>query len=141
MELVKIIDFFKNYKRGSYTQIIKETEKNGYKKRVVMVARFVNYYNIKTIKELNKTPVKKDYERIIIPHILKQNTNTNNILLAVYVTNNKKQKAKTTYFYNDAIITEDQYYAGINEKKRIYNDSVIFNFNIKDVVSLGGFAQ
>lgn len=137
MLLNDITNFFKTYKMGTFTRIEKETNKNGYIKRVTMVCRFINYYNIKSIKAQNKTPIKKDYERVIIPHILKENTNTKNILLLVYITNNQKQRAKTSYFYNDAPITETEYYNGINEKKRANNNSVVYSFNINDVLKIG----
>jgi hypothetical protein len=138
MLLKDIENFFKNYKRGAYTRIEKATNKNGYEKRVAMVCRFVNYYNIKQVKEANKTPTHKEYERIILPHILKENTNTKNILLMVYMTQNTRQKAKTSYFYNGAVISEDAYYQGIGEKKRPSSATPVICFNINDVVSLGG---
>lgn len=138
MDIKSALTFFQNYKRGSYTRIVKTTNKDGYIKTVSMVCRFVNYYNIKEIKEANKQPIKKDYEKIILPHILKENTNTNNILLLVYVTKNSKQKAKTTYFYNDDPITEAEYYAGINENKKAFAPGCVMSFKLCDVVSIGG---
>lgn len=138
MTIENIKKFFKNYHVGAFTRIEKATNKNGYIKRVAMVARFVNYYNIASVKALNKTPSHKDYERVIIPHILKENLNTKNTLLLVYTTNNEKQKAKTSYFYNGEPITENEYYNGINEKKRVNNNSVVFTFNINDILSIGG---
>ena len=54
MDIKSALLFFNTYKRGSYTRIVKETNKDGYIKRVAMVCRFVNYYNIKTVKEANK---------------------------------------------------------------------------------------
>ena len=138
MTIENILKFFKNYKTGTYASIEKVTNKNGFVKRVLMVCRFVNYYNIKQVKEANKKPTHKEYERVIIPHILKQNTNTNNTLLMVYLTNNHRQKAKTTYFYNDKPITETDYYNGINEKKRANVLTPVMSFNISDIVALGG---
>lgn len=139
MNETQLLNFFKSYKKGSYTSIIKETNKNGYIKRVSMVCRFVNYYNIKTIKEKDTQPKPpREFERVLIPHILKLNTNTNNLLLCVYKTNNEKQRAKIKYYYHDDEINESQYYEGIKEKKRDNNDTVIFNFKAADVVALGG---
>lgn len=136
----QIINFFKTYKRGCYTKIVKTTQKDGYIKKVVVVGRFVNYYNIKSVKEKATTTAqkKRDYERVIIPHILKLNTNTNNLLLCVYATNH--HRAKTTYFYKDKEISEAEYYAGINEKKRDNDKSIVYNFKACDVVALGGCA-
>lgn len=138
MDIKSALLFFNTYKRGTYTRIVKQTNKDGYIKRVAMVCRFVNYYNIKTVKEANKQPIKKEYERVILPHILKENTNTNNILLLVYVTNNSKQKAKTNYFYNDDPITEADYYNGIKENKRACAPGCVMSFKLCDIVSIGG---
>lgn len=138
MDIKSALTFFKNYKRGSYTRIVKTTNKDGYIKTVSMVCRFVNYYNIKEIKEANKQPIKKDYEKIILPHILKENTNTNNILLLVYLTKNNRQKAKTQYFYNNDPITEAEYYNGIKENKKAFAPSCVMSFKLCDVVSIGG---
>lgn len=138
MNINKIIDFFKSYKRGTYTTIQREANKNGYTKIVKLVCRFVNYYNIKTVKAENRQPIKKDYERVILPHILKENTNTKNILLLVYTTKNSKQKAQTSYFYNDEPITKAQYYEGIQEKEKAYNIDNLFTVKACDVVSIGG---
>lgn len=137
MNIDKIINFFKNYKRGTYTTVQKQTIKNGYIKITKCVCRFVNYYNIETVKAENKQPIKKDYERVILPHILKENTNTKNILLLVYTTKNGKQKAKTSYFYNGEEITKAQYYEGIQEKEKTYNIDNLFTVKLCDVLSVG----
>lgn len=138
MNIEKAINFYKNYKRGSYTTLQKQTVKNGFVKIVKCVCRFVNYYNIATVKQENKQPIKRDYERVIIPHILKENTNTKNVLLLVYTTKNSKQKAKTSYFYNDEPITKEQYYEGIGEKEKNYNIDNLFTVKLCDVLSIGG---
>lgn len=136
MLLNTALQFFNTYHRGTYTIMQKATEKNGFKKITRCVVRFVNYYSIKEIKERAAIESKpREYERVIIPHILKENTNTNNILLLCYTT--KKHKAKSKYFYNDIEITEDQYYTGINEKKRVYKIDNIFTVKLCDVVALG----
>lgn len=138
MNIDKLLNFFKNYKRGTYTTVQKQTVKNGFIKITSCVCRFVNYYNIKTVKQENKQPIKKDYERVILPHILKENTNTKNILLLVYTTKNSKQKAKTSYFYNGEPITKAQYYEGIQEKEKNYNIDNLFTVKLCDVLSIGG---
>lgn len=138
MNIEKALLFFTNYKKGCYTSIIKATEKGGFKKVVAMVCRFVNYYHIKEVKEAKKQPVKKEYEKIILPHILKENTNTNNVLLLVYTTKNSKQHAKTSYFYNNEPITEAAYYEGIKEKKKAVAPSCVMTLKLADVISIGG---
>lgn len=133
----EIILFFKNYKKGSYTTIIKKTEKNGFVKVSRLVCRFVNYYNIKTVKEkgIATQAAPRAFEIQIIPHILKLNTNTNNLLLCVYTTNHHKAHAK--YFYNDCEISASAYYEGIGEKPRENNITQVYNFKACDVVSIG----
>lgn len=137
MTINKLLLFFANYHTGTYTTVIKATEKNGYKKISFYVCRFVNYYNIEEIKAQNKTSVKRDYERIIIPHILKENTNTNNILLSCYTTKNSRQKTNTKYYFNDIEITKQQYYDGIKEKEKKYNIDNLFNIKIDDILKIG----
>ena len=138
MTINKLLLFFANYHTGTYTTVIKATEKNGYKKISFCVCRFVNYYNIKENKMQNKTPSKiVNYERIIIPHILKENTNTNNILLSCYTTKNSRQKTKTKYYFNDVEITKQQYYDGIKEKEKKYNIDNLFNIKIDDILKIG----
>ena len=136
MEAKKIEKFLQNYKRGCYTTIIKKTEKDGFIKVTRLVCRFVNYYNIKAIKEKATTGAPRAYEVQIIPHILKLNTNTNNLLLCVYTTHH--HKAHATYFYKDAQISEEEYYNGINEKKRASYPCEVMTFKACEVVSLGG---
>lgn len=137
MTINKLLLFFANYKSGTYTTVIKATEKNGYKKISFCVCRFVNYYNIKEIKAQNKTSAKRDYERVIIPHILKENTNTKNILLSCYTTKNSKQKTNTKYYFNNIEITKQQYYDGIKEKEKKYNIDNLFNIKIDDILKIG----
>ena len=132
----EIMLFFENYKRGSYTTITKKTEKNGFVKLSRMVCRFVNYYNIKQVKEKGAShQAPRAFEIQIIPHILKLNTNTNNLLLCVYTTNH--HKAHTKYFYNDAEISASEYYEGIGEKPRENNATQVFNFKACEIVSIG----
>jgi len=134
----KIINFFDNYKKGTYTRLTKATTKNGFTKVTKMVCRFVNYYNIASVKAKGTTPKPaREYEETIIPHVLKINHNTNNTLLQVYVTNH--HKAHTTYYYNDVVITEAEYYAGIGEKKREYAPTPLYSFKADEVVSLGAY--
>ena len=138
MKKEQIIRFFDTYKKGTYTKVVKATTKNGFTKVTKMVCRFVNYYNVASVKEKGATPqAPRDYEETIIPHILKVNHHTNNTLLNVYVTNH--HKAHTEYYYNDTIITEAQYYEGIGEKKRDYAPTPLFSFKADEVVSLGAY--
>lgn len=137
MLLNEALLFFEKYHGGSYTTIEKKTEKDGFVKLSHSVVRFINYYNIKEIKAQNKQPTaRRDFERVIIPHILKENLNTKNILLSCYTT--KKHKTKTSYFYKDKAITEAQYYDGIKEKKPSYKIGNIFTVKLCDIIKIGG---
>ena len=129
--------FESKYHKGTYVVVIKNTKKNGYEKTTRMVARFVNYYNIASIKAKGTTESKpRDYEQAIIPHVLKTNLNTQNDLLMVYTTNH--HKAHTTYTYNGAPITKEQYYQGIGEKEKNYAPSVLFSMKLNEILSVGG---
>ena len=138
MKQEQIIRFFDTYKKGTYTKVVKETIKNGFMKRTKMVCRFVNYYNIASVKAKGAEPKPaREYEETIIPHVLKINHNTNNTLLQVYATNH--HRAHVEYYYNDVAISEADYYAGIGEKKRDYAPTPLFSFKADEVVSLGAY--
>lgn len=134
--------FYNNYKPGTYTNIIKVKTIGEYKKVTAAVVRFVNYYNIKTIKEkLNgfTQGAKRDYEIQIIPHVLKLNTNTQNLLLCVYITNHHKFYSK--YYFNDEEITSDEYYLKSGDKKRNDQKSVVYNFKLCELMQAGKIAS
>lgn len=128
-------DFYKNYRPGSYTRLTKEKTIGDYKKVTSMVVRFINYYHIKTVMDRGNTePKPRPYEIAIIPHILKLNTNTNNLLLCVYNTNH--HKTTSLYYYKDQPITADEYYAASGDKL-VNNNSVVYNIKLNDVVTIG----
>lgn len=138
MTQTEFTKFYDSYKHGSYTKLIKQKTSGNYKKVTTMIIRFVNYFNIKSVKEkqTDSTQIKtRDYEIQIIPHVLKLNTNTNNLLLSAYKTN--KHKAYTKYYLNDIEITENEYYLNSGDKKRNNNDTIIFNFKLCDVLKIG----
>lgn len=125
------------YKKGAYVVVEKTTSKNDYVKKTRMVGRFVNYYNIASVKAKGTTESKpRDYEKAIIPHVLKTNLNTQNDLLMVYTTNH--HKAHTSYYYKGVEIDEDTYYMGIGEKKKTYPQSVLFSMKLNEIYSVGG---
>lgn len=130
-------DIYENYKKGTYIVVVKATKKNGYEKRTRMVGRFVNYYNIASVKAKGTTESKpRDYEKQIIPHVLKTNLNTQNDLLMVYTTNHHKAHSK--YFYNGEEISKEEYYNGIGEKEKNYAPSVLFSMKLNEIYSVGG---
>lgn len=139
MTQLQFIDFYATYKRGTYRKLIKEKTNGQFKKVTSLIVRFVNYYNIKTVKEKLKdkpnTETKNpDFEKQIIPHVLKLNLNTNNLLLCAYTTN--KHKAHTKYYDGLKEITEDQYYLLSGDKKQTFKESVILNFKLNDVIAI-----
>lgn len=129
--------FYQTYKKGTYVVIEKVTIKGDFIKKTRMVARFVNYYNIESVKAKGATSGKaRDHEEQIIPHILKLNTNTNNVLLSVYVTNH--HKPHSTYYFQNMEISEEEYYLASGDKKKDYAPTPLFNFKLQDVLSVGG---
>ena len=130
--------WFEKYHKGSYVVIVKETYHGDFTKQTKMVTRFVNYYNIESVKAKGKTETSKarDYEQQIIPHVLKRNTNTNNVLLSVYVTNH--HKAHSRYFWQGVEINEDDYYLMSGDTRKDYAPTPLFMFKLDDVVSVGG---
>ena len=137
MNISNALEFFKNYKKGTYKSLIRETTtESGYTKRTKIVSRFVNYYNIKEVVMSGPKESKpREYEKSIIPHILKENLNTKNILLCAYST--KHHKPHTTYYYKGYKITKEEYYAKSGEKEKPYRETLVFNYKLSDIVSLG----
>lgn len=129
--------WFEQYHKGTYVVVVKNTKKNGYEKTTRMVARFVNYYNIASVRAKGTSESKpRDYELQIIPHVLKTNLNTQNDLLMVYTTNH--HKAHTKYYYNGQEIDKETYYNGIGEKEKNYGQSVLFSMKLNEILSVGG---
>ena len=137
MTIEQIKKWYETYRKGTYVAVLKETTKNGFTKQTRMVVRFVNYYNIASVKAKDTSAVRKtrDYEIQIIPHVLKLNTNTNNELLMCYTTNHHKAHSK--YFYQDMPITKEQYYEGIGEKEKTYAPSVVYSMKANEIVMIG----
>lgn len=134
----QIIKWYETYRKGTYAVITKETTKNGFTKRTRMVVRFVNYYNIASVKAKGTSGQSKprDYEKQIIMHVLKENLNTKNDLLMCYTTNH--HKAHNVYLHYDTPITKEQYYEGIGEKEKATAPSVVYSMKAQDIVSIGG---
>ena len=131
----QFINFYKGYKPGSYTRLTNEKITGDYKKVTSMVIRFINYYHIKAVAERgNIEPKPRPYEVQLIPHILKLNTNTNNLLLCVYNTNH--HKTTSLYYYKDQQITAAEYYAASGDKLT-NNNSVVYSIKLNDVVTIG----
>lgn len=129
--------WYETYRKGTYVPIVKVTDKDGFEKHTRMVGRFVNYYNIASVKAKGTGESKpRDYEQQIIPHILKTNLNTQNDLLMVYTTNH--HKAHTKYYYKGVEISKEEYYKGIGEKEKNYAPSVLFSMKLNDILSVGG---
>ena len=136
MTIEQIKKWYETYRKGTYVAVIKETTKNGYTKQTRMVVRFVNYYNIASVKAKGTSESKpRDYEQQIIPHVLKLNTNTNNELLMCYTTNHHKAHSK--YMYEGLPITKEQYYEGIGEKEKNYAPSVVYSMKAQEIVMIG----
>ena len=117
--------------------VVRETTKNGFTRQTKVVCRFVNYYNIESVKAKGTSTSKaRDYEISIIPHVLKTNTNTNNDLLMCYATNHHHPHEH--FIHEGKPITKEQYYLGIGEKERKHNASVVYAMKLNEIVSVGG---
>lgn len=131
--------WYEEYRKGTYVVIVKETYHGEFTKQTRMVVRFVNYYNIESViakGKSEKDSKARDYEETYIPHILKLNRNTNNILLNCYVTNH--HKAHSRYFYQGYEISEEEYYEQSGDTKKNYPQSVLYSMKLEDIVSVGG---
>ena len=131
------VDFYtKHYHKGSFVQLVKETNDNGYVKETTMVVMLVNYYNTKEAKQANRQPsAPKAYENTIIPHILKTNTNTGNTLVMVHTT--EKHKSHSKYWLNGQPITKDQYYVGTGKKPSAPTHTM--SIRLSTIKSIGGY--
>lgn len=104
METEKLIQKIKSLPKGKYTRIeyisdsiMPNAENKGTKitKLVNAVIRLVKYENIKNVIPSGKT---NENETIIVPHFVKFNSKTNNMLVMVAITNNPNHKPKVKYF-------------------------------------------
>lgn len=124
--------------KGRYYTIVYARTENGYTKTTKTKVRFVNYYNIATIKAMGKTPTTQPSAntQVIIPHILTYNTNTKNYLVHCYKTPNGK--AKTTYQDQNGNTITQQEYEMVNPPKKTYpNNSPVFQIKLHEIVSIG----
>lgn len=125
--------------KGKLTHVTYEKTENGYTKTTTMVCRFINYYNMKSVKESGKTQAQAKPNpniQTIIEHILTYNTNTQNYLLHCYPLPN--QKSKSIYKDNNGNeITKEQYQAVVPPKKTYGNPSPVRQIKIQDLVKIG----
>ena len=126
------------YQKGTYVVVVKDHTLGDFSKVTKMVTRFVNYYNIESVKARATQSESKprEYEEQIIPHILKHNKNTKNDLLMCYVTNH--HKAHTKFYYKDMEITEEEYYSKSGDKKKAYGETPLFMMKLDEIKSVGG---
>lgn len=112
---------------------------NGYIKTTTTKVRFVNYYNIASVKASGKTPNQTTSPNIqtIIPHILTFNSNTQNYLVHCY----KTPKNKPIVVYQDPngkVIDKATYEMAVPPKKKYgNNDSPIFQKKLQSIISIG----
>ena len=128
--------WYETYHKGTYVVVEKETAFGEFTRRVKAVTRFVNYYNIESVKARGKGESKpREYEEQIIPHVLKHNHNTGNDLVLIYTTNH--HKAYATYYWRDIEISEEEYYLMSGDKKKNWKDSLLYMFKLEDIKRLG----
>lgn len=139
MTPIEIQNLFNNktLTKGKLTKIVYERNENGYTKTTTMVVRFVNYYNLKSVKASGKQPStnQKPNIQVLIPHILTYNTNTNNYLLHCYPMPNIK--SKSVYKDPNGQTIDKATYELAVQTKRKGNPSPILQIKVQDLISIG----
>ena len=140
MTLEKFMEIFNTLTKGAFTKVAyQKVNDNGYSKETTTTIRFVDYYNIETIKQLNRQPTTPNPNvETIIPHILTLNKKTGNYLVHLYFVPN----AKTITIYKDNNgneIDKATYETMVPPKKKYHSNtpSVMFQVKLQDLVSLG----
>lgn len=137
-ECKKLFDT-KTIKMGRYYTLVYAETENGYTKTTTTKVRFVNYYNIASVKASGKTQNTNQPNpniQVIIPHVLTFNSNTQNYLLHCYKTPNGKAK----HMYQDPngnTIDQATYEMAVPPKKKYPNNSPIFQKKLQAVISIG----
>ena len=128
----------KTLKLGRFYTLVYADTTNGYTKTTTTKVRFVNYYNIKSVKAAGKTPKanpNSNYQ-VIIPHVLTYNTHTQNYLLQCATT----PKCKVKRIYQDPNgneIDKATYELAVPPKKQYGKIEEYFSKNLQAVISLG----
>lgn len=111
---------------------------NGYSKETKMLVRFVNYYNVKAVKESGKTPSQGQPNpniQVLIPHVLTFNQNTGNFLVHCYPVAN--HKAKSIYKDNQGNTIDKVAYELVNKPRPSSNGArIVFQVNVNDIVDI-----
>ena len=125
---------YENIKKGAYTHIVYASGKNGYKKTTSTTIRFVDYYNIKEVKESGAKPSTTPNPNVetIIPHVLTYNKKTGNYLVHLYPT--KNHKSHCVYELNGIEISKEEYELANPPKK---SSSPVYQVVLTNVISLG----
>jgi len=138
MTLQEIQNLFnsKTIKKGKFYTItyVSVDPKSGYTKTTTTKTRFVNYYNIKSVKASGKTPMVKPYETTIIPHILTYNTNTNQYYLHCYIAPNTK--TISTYKDNNGKDIDKATYQAM-VKPSNGRPNIVYTKKVQDIISIG----
>ena len=129
----------KTLKMGRYYTMVYSSTENGYTKTTTTKVRFVNYYNIKSVKAAGKVPnpqaTPNPSIQVIIPHVLTYNSNTQNYLLQCATTPNGK--AKSVYQDpNGNEIDKATYEMAVPPKKHGKVEE-IFRKKLQDIISIG----
>jgi hypothetical protein len=126
----------KTIKQGKFYKItyITTDQASGYSKTTTTKTRFVNYYNIKSVKASGKTPMVKPYETTIIPHILTYNTNKGDYYLHCYIAPNTKSKC--VYKDNNGNEIDKATYQAMVKPSQ-YKPTIVFTKKVQDIISIG----
>ena len=139
MEVKKLTQLFetKQIKKGVYYKLVFAKTQNGYTKTTTTKVRFVNYYNIKSVKESGKKPSDKPNPNVvvIIPHILTYNKNTKNYLVHCYKT--PHGKAQSTYTDPSGEQIDKATYELAVPPKKHSGDSPVYQIMLQDIIQIG----
>lgn len=118
-----------NIKRGRYFVLEYITTKNGLKKAVRGVFRFVKYENIKGVVKVGKTNPNEQW----LSKDLVYNTNTKKTYLQLATTNHKN---KCKYYNGETEITKAEYEL-VNKPRTNATKPVVIRLDIENIVRIG----
>lgn len=144
MTLQETMNAMNTIKRGKYVPVCfkRDIEFNGdiYTKTTHMLVRFVNYYNIKEVKEKmanNPTKAKKFNQNVkYIATNITYNENTQHFMLGMATTKNSHKKATSEYARNGKEISKEQFDL-VDTKQSKSSPTIWLTKRLDDMISIG----
>ena len=137
--IIELQNSLKNYKKGTYTKVQWKTETNVngvvYVKISKGVCRFCSYNGVAKKTPTTTETAKPSNTITLIKDICYFNTNTQNTLVYIFSSKNKKHSIKTAYYVNGKEISKQEYENNVKVKKS--NISIMFTKKLQDIISIG----